>query len=95
MYIVSEFCNQGDLLSILRKGLAEEQALDIFLMIVEGMVYVSERGIVHRDIKPANILMRDSVAKLCDFGFCGFLQNQQQSFISENFSVGSPLYMSP
>ena len=50
---------------------------------------------MHRDIKPANILLRDSVAKICDFGFCGFLQNQQQSFLAENFSVGSPLYMSP
>lgn len=27
MYIVSEFCNQGDLLGVLRKGLTEEQAL--------------------------------------------------------------------
>jgi hypothetical protein len=27
MYIVSEFCNQGDLLSIIKKGMAEEKAL--------------------------------------------------------------------
>lgn len=95
MYIVSEFCNQGDLLSVLRKGLSEEQSLEIFLMIAEGLNYISEQGIVHRDIKPANVLMRDGVAKLCDFGFCGFLQDQQRPFLAESFSVGSPLYMSP
>lgn len=95
MYIVSEFCNQGDLLSILKRGFTEEQVLEIFSMIVEGLVYVCEKGIVHRDIKPANILMREGVAKLCDFGFCAFFQNQHHSIIAENFSVGSPLYMSP
>jgi serine/threonine-protein kinase ULK/ATG1 len=66
-------------------------------MIVEGLVYTSEKGIIHRDIKPANILMRDSIAKICDFGFCGFLQgtDPKSTYIMENFSVGSPLYMSP
>jgi serine/threonine protein kinase len=41
--------------------------------------------------------MRESVAKICDFGFCGFLQatDTRPAYIQENFSVGSPLYMSP
>lgn len=72
--------------------LTEEHALSIFEMIVEGMVYLGSHGIVHRDLKPANVLLKQSVAKIADFGFCMF---DREFSMCKGYSVGSPLYMSP
>jgi serine/threonine protein kinase/tetratricopeptide (TPR) repeat protein len=70
-YMVMEY-EQGEELSRLykkKKNLSEQELLDIFLPILDGLKLVHDAGFIHRDIKPANIYIRDDGSPvLIDFG---------------------------
>lgn len=70
-YMVMEY-EQGEELSRLykkNKNLTEQELLNIFLPMLEGLKLVHEAGFIHRDIKPANIYIReDGSPVLIDFG---------------------------
>jgi serine/threonine-protein kinase ULK/ATG1 len=73
-YIITEYCEGGDLLGLLKKHSRGETISDgrmssIMRDLLSGFRYLVEKGIVHRDIKPANIFFRNGVAKIADFGF--------------------------
>jgi serine/threonine protein kinase len=70
----------------------EDDALDIFDMVVDGYKACRDKEVVHRDLKPANILMHDGVPKISDFGYCQCKGIPKPSL---NYNVGSPCYMSP
>lgn len=92
-YIITQFCNEGDLENLLKKRqkLPEAEAIPIFRDIVNGFRMIAQSGFLHRDLKPANILMKDKVAKIADFGFA----KRATSNSKQSVNVGSPLYMSP
>lgn len=77
------------------------EAIDIFLQVLDGLAYAHRNDIVHRDLKPGNIMIctvnGESVVKILDFGISKFLhlgrQNQSLTMVGETF--GSPFYMSP
>ena len=60
MYIVTELCQDGDLLKLLqrRKKIPEAEARMLLRDIVNGAKYLHKSGIIHRDLKPANILIK-------------------------------------
>lgn len=70
-YIVTEFCNEGDLSDLIKKKrrISEQESLKILTDIVQGFVEMGERKFLHRDLKLANIFMRDGSAIIADFGF--------------------------
>jgi serine/threonine-protein kinase ULK2 len=70
-YIITEFCNEGDLEALLKKRtkLPEDEAIAIIRDFLDGFRHLGENGFLHRDMKPANILMKDKMAKIADFGF--------------------------
>jgi serine/threonine-protein kinase ULK/ATG1 len=93
-YIISEYCNDGDMASLLkaRRRLPEPEALALFREIYEGFQEMAGQNILHRDLKPANIFLRDGHAKIADFGFARVAGNPAEK---EHYNVGTPLYMSP
>ena len=59
-YIITDFCNGGDLNQLLEaKGgsLTEEETRIVMKKIVRGLSIIHARGIVHRDLKLANIFL--------------------------------------
>lgn len=95
MYIVTEFCQEGDLRGYIKKKkrLGEKAALKILKDIVEAFKYLHAREIIHRDMKPANLLMSEGVCKIGDFGFAKNLEHGENTVMCS--IVGTPLYMSP
>ncbi|KAF9871608.1 serine threonine protein [Colletotrichum karsti] len=93
LYIVLEFCPQGDLYEAIRNGrgpLETEHVRQFMLQLVDAVAYIHAKGVYHRDIKPENIFLTQSGAmKLGDFGLA----------TTENWTlettVGSDRYMAP
>ena len=92
-YIITEFCNQGDLSTLLKQKqrLSEKETADLMKMVMEGLKHMQQKNIIHRDLKPANILLHNGIPKIADFGFAKFIHNPT----IHQCSVGTPLYMSP
>ncbi len=70
-YMVMEYAHGDDLSTIYKKKskFTEEQFLDIFIPILDGLTLVHNSGFIHRDIKPANIYICDDDSPLLlDFG---------------------------
>jgi serine/threonine-protein kinase ULK/ATG1 len=71
MYIIAEYCPDGDLRAYLKKKkrLSEQEATSFLKDILRGFEYMNKRDIMHRDLKPANILVSAGKLKISDFGF--------------------------
>lgn len=93
IYIIMEYCENGDLSSLLKKPIKEKYVQFYFAQIASGLKYLFSKGIIHRDIKPKNILLtnRRKKIKIADFGFAK--HNEENELL--NTICGSPLYMSP
>lgn len=96
IFIITEFCNGGDLRHYLEKkngSLPEAEAQRILSDIMNGLQEMMKLGIVHRDLKPENVLCNDGIFKIADFGFAKQLQDWKTQRL--NSYVGTPLYMAP
>ncbi|RCI10919.1 hypothetical protein L249_5331 [Ophiocordyceps polyrhachis-furcata BCC 54312] len=93
VYLVMEFCSQGDLYEAIRNGhgpLQTEHVRRFMLELVDAVAYIHSKGIYHRDIKPENIfLAQDGTMKLGDFGLA---TTDKWSY---ELTVGSDRYMAP
>ncbi|XP_077443379.1 serine/threonine-protein kinase Nek2 [Stigmatopora argus] len=104
LYIVMEYCEGGDLASLIARCIKERRFLDEdFILRVTAQLTLALKEchrrsdgrptVLHRDLKPANIFLdvKQNV-KLGDFGLARIL-NHDTSF-AKTF-VGTPYYMSP
>ncbi|XP_047429703.1 serine/threonine-protein kinase Nek2 [Mugil cephalus] len=104
LYIVMEYCEGGDLSSLIsrcikeRRYLEEQFVLRVMAQLTLALLECHRRSdgratVLHRDLKPANIFLdiKQNV-KLGDFGLARIL-NHDTSF-AKTF-VGTPYYMSP
>ncbi|RTE70014.1 hypothetical protein BHE90_015591 [Fusarium euwallaceae] len=93
LYLVLEFCGQGDLYEAIRKGhgpLETEHVRQFMLELIDAVEYIHSKGVYHRDIKPENIfLSQDGAMKLGDFGLA---TTEKWSY---EMTVGSDRYMAP
>ncbi|KAJ3521422.1 hypothetical protein NM208_g13294 [Fusarium decemcellulare] len=93
IYLVLEFCGQGDLYEAIRKGhgpLETEHVRQFMLELIDAVDYIHSKGVYHRDIKPENIfLTQDGAMKLGDFGLA---TTEKWSY---EMTVGSDRYMAP
>ncbi|CAH1790824.1 unnamed protein product, partial [Owenia fusiformis] len=103
LYIVMEFCEGGDLSSLITKCsrdrtyLEEEFIWKILTQILQALEVCHQRkngkSVLHRDLKPANVFLDASKnVKLGDFGLARVLHHDTS--FAKTF-VGTPYYMSP
>jgi serine/threonine protein kinase len=93
IYLVLEFCSNGDLYEAIRldKGPLETEHVREFMhQLVDSVEHMHAKGVYHRDIKPENIfLTQDGTMKLGDFGLA------TTDVWSWEIAVGSDRYMAP
>jgi NIMA (never in mitosis gene a)-related kinase 2 len=106
LYVITEFCEGGDLGALVKRYRAKNGRLDeqriwkYFAQITMALTACHRRmekgknkPILHRDIKPANIFLdRNGNIKMGDYGLARELDSQSK-FARTN--VGTPYYMSP
>ncbi|XP_042896112.2 probable serine/threonine-protein kinase nek3 [Parasteatoda tepidariorum] len=97
LYIVTDYCDGGDLYSTIRARngvfFPEDQILDWFVQVCLAVKHVHDQKILHRDIKTQNIfLTKSGIAKLGDFGIARVLNN---TFELAQTCIGTPYYLSP
>jgi hypothetical protein len=66
--IYLEYCNGGTITQMFRGLPTADQILEITRGALRGLAHLHRLSICHLDIKPENIMLRDGVAKICDFG---------------------------
>jgi serine/threonine protein kinase len=95
LFIVLEYCNQGDLFSALIEKEwyigDEDIAKHLFLQLLDAVEYCHNRSIFHCDLKPENVLVSNDgqLLKVADFGLASSLP------IGYHFGRGSKYYMAP
>ncbi|KAK3516830.1 hypothetical protein QTP70_023707 [Hemibagrus guttatus] len=105
LYIVMEFCEGGDLATLITKCIKERRYLEeefilrvmtqLSLALKECHSRKNDGGstVLHRDLKPANIFLdAKQNVKLGDFGLARILRHETS--FAKTF-VGTPYYMSP
>ena len=107
LYLMTEFCNGGDLDASLKKNgaMTEEEALEIAYQFSDAFNTINNLDIknsagrkviiMHRDIKTANILFHDGVMKIADFGFAKMIDEASKNVKMQHTLLGTPLYMAP
>lgn len=93
VFIIMEYCDSGDLMSIIKRPIKEKYAQFYFCQLANGLEFLDTHNIIHRDIKPKNILLTNNrrVLKIADFGLAKRISDMS---LHETI-CGSPLYMAP
>jgi serine/threonine protein kinase len=50
--------------------------LNMFSMMVNGLVEIHKNDVIHRDLKPENIFIENGIAKIGDFGLARILDEK-------------------
>ncbi len=91
-----EYAEGGDLFQKIEnqknKYFKEEEIIDWFIEICEGIKYIHSKNIIHRDLKPQNIFLnKDNHIKIGDFGISKQLIDKNKA----STTIGSENYLSP
>ena len=97
IYIVMEYCEEGDLDKLILKNKNNKQLIDenliwdIIIQTLNALNYLhNEKKVLHRDIKPSNIFLdKDYKIKLGDFGL------SRKYLFEAKTILGTPLYLPP
>ena len=102
IYIIMEYCDNGDLCTFLNRIKKERKSNDyyleedfvwrLFIQMSIGLYYIHSKKIIHRDIKTLNIfLTKKFEAKIGDLGVAKILENTNHAMTF----IGTPYYVSP
>lgn len=95
-FIVMEYLEGENLRQRLeREGtIPKEEACEIVLQVLDGLIEAHTHGVIHRDIKPENIhLLPHGRVKITDFGIARMRHEPNITMDGQIF--GTPSYMSP
>ena len=105
LHIVMEYCNHGDLQTVIKKGkakdiacLKEDVTWNLGLQVILGLHYLHEKHILHRDLKSANVfLQKDATQKYFSvkIGDLGVAKLLESTTAFAKTIVGTPYYLSP
>jgi serine/threonine protein kinase len=93
LFIVTENCNGGDLLTwITDRRTANLPTLkQLFSEICRGLQYLHHEGIAHNDLKPENIIIdANGTAKIIDFGYA-----KTETMAGDDEKCGTLMYAAP
>lgn len=85
--------------SKINNNVSPDDAVNIFVGILEGLEYAHNNGVIHRDIKPENILFEEGSNEpiICDFGIAHFSEENLLTLVETkpterlaNFSYAAP-----
>ncbi|XP_034982266.1 receptor-interacting serine/threonine-protein kinase 1 isoform X2 [Zootoca vivipara] len=105
--LVMEYVRKGNLMSVLKATSIPLSVKGCFILeIIEGMLYLTEQGLVHKDLKPENILVdEDFHIKIADLGVARFKSwsrlTKEESIrkmkinCSSKSNAGTLFYMAP
>jgi len=69
-----------------------KQVFNIYIKILQGLLFIHNKNIVHGDIKPQNILISGDEIKITDFGTSRFVDDV---FVNTTDGAGTWSYMAP
>jgi serine/threonine protein kinase len=106
LYIVMEYCPNGDLAGLIKKARRDRTYVDeyfVWKILAQSVLALKEchrriengqkKPILHRDLKPANILLDvERNVKIADFGLAKELSSKSQL---AQTNLGTPYYMAP
>ncbi|CAI2364136.1 unnamed protein product [Moneuplotes crassus] len=98
LYMVMEYADGGDLLSLIKKQkdagkfFSEKCIWNFARQILLGILHLHANDIIHRDLKSQNVMIKDGVLKIGDLGESKFLN--KMDYLSGK-AVGTPMYLSP
>lgn len=75
------------------KNLQTKQIIQLYLSVLDALVYAHQQLVVHKDIKPSNILVdKQGIVYVVDFGIATILSSSEQG---SNKQIYTPNYASP
>ncbi len=75
--------------------------LELFALVIDGVVHAHQKGVVHRDLKPANVIVAEvdgrPSPKIIDFGIAKAVDDAAAllAISAGSDAAGTPRYMSP
>ena len=101
-YIVTEYCNRGELFSYIKNKYSEKQLAVLFYQVFSGLCYLHEKKILHRDLKLENLMVSEIEKdiktgeeyfwiKIIDFGTAKIFEKNK----TEKAVIGSSYYIAP
>lgn len=97
-YIVMEYVEGKSLKELIQEkgSIPVDVALDIMIMVLDGLHHAHEKGIIHRDIKPQNILITGiGMVKVADFGIAKAVGSGTINADDDKKVMGTVQYMAP
>jgi tetratricopeptide (TPR) repeat protein len=89
-FLVMDYLEDAIDLTTATKQVDFNQKVDLFIQLLQALVYLHRHQIVHRDLKPANVLVTPkNEIKLVDFGLASGISPEA------DVAIGSLAYMSP